>query len=220
MSRTLPSAALSRSRRWALASRSLALHLTTCRAPIALTQLVGCAVLLRIAVQAHTAAGGGLAAERLPVLIEGVTAAVVAGTCHDPLVRPRAGAIAGRPLLRLCAALVMTVAAFALPALATVAQRLPGGEAALLRNTVGLCGLGMAGAALLGTGLAWVGPAVVTVLCEVRLAGAGAPVPAASWLWPVADRGNVAAALCAGAVFAAGAVLLALRAADGRGRLS
>jgi hypothetical protein len=205
------SAARHRYRRWALASRLVAWHLTACRAPIALSQLVGCAVLLRVVLQTPLVQAPGGVAPQLPVLLEGVAAAIVAGTCHDPLVTAgRPGAGAGVRLIRFGASVAMTAAAVGLLALGSAGQHLPGGEAALVRNTAGLCGVGLFWAGLLGAELAWVGPAAMTVLCEFVLAGSVEVGQGPVWLWPTEPPRSLGAVLCAGAVLAAGAGMVTI----------
>jgi hypothetical protein len=83
------------------------------------------------------------------------------------------------------------------------ARRFP----ALLRNVAGITGIGLLSAAVLGGALAWAGPMACLVLTETALAG-NVTMP---WVWPVRPAHDVGGALCAAAVFAAGALLVTVR---------
>ena len=83
------------------------------------------------------------------------------------------------------------------------ARRFP----ALLRNVAGITGIGLLSAAVLGGALAWAGPMAYLVLTETALAG-NVTTP---WVWPARPPHDVGGALCAAAVFAAGALLVTAR---------
>jgi len=78
---------------------------------------------------------------------------------------------------------------------------------ALLRNIAGITGLGLLAAVVLGGMLAWAGPLAYLLVTEVALAGN----PTTSWVWPARPPHDLGGALCAAGVFAAGAVLIAVR---------
>jgi hypothetical protein len=103
----------------------------------------------------------------------------------------------------------LTAAAVGALAAGSTGGTLPGGFLTMFRNVAGLTGVGLLCAAVLGGMLAWVGPMAYLVLTESMLAG-GRSSP---WVWPTKPPHNLDAALCAAGVFAAGALLVALRGA-------
>ncbi|MGP3980895.1 hypothetical protein [Streptomyces sp. KR80] len=100
-------------------------------------------------------------------------------------------------------------------AAALLALSVPGhpetfGAPAMVRNTVGVTGLTAGSAARLGARLSWL-PALV-YLGPVYLTAPRKPGgPAAVWAWPMQPGPQTAAWWTAGAMFAAGAALLAVR---------
>lgn len=76
-----------------------------------------------------------------------------------------------------------------------------------MRNVAGITGIGLLPAAVLGGALAWAGPMAYLVLTESALAG-NVTTP---WVWPARPPHDVGGALCAAAVFAAGALLVTAR---------
>jgi hypothetical protein len=89
---------------------------------------------------------------------------------------------------------------------------LSGGYLEIARNVAGIAGLALLCAAVLGGGLAWVGPAGYLVVAAYSLYaqwhGGG---PSTPWIWPARPSADAGAWLCAGAVFAAGLTLITVR---------
>ena len=77
----------------------------------------------------------------------------------------------------------------------------------MLRNVAGITGIGLLSAAVLGGAWAWAGPMACLVHAETALAG-NVTTP---WVWPARPPHDVGGALCAAAVFAAGALLVTVR---------
>jgi hypothetical protein len=77
----------------------------------------------------------------------------------------------------------------------------------MVRNVAGITGIGLLSAAALGGAMAWAGPMAYLVLTEAALAG-NVTTP---WVWPARPPQDAGGALCAAAVFAAGAMLLTVR---------
>jgi hypothetical protein len=71
----------------------------------------------------------------------------------------------------------------------------------MLRNLAGMTGTGLLSAAALGGAFGWAGPMAYLLITETALAGSWAT----PWIWPARPPGDLGGALCAAAVFAAGA---------------
>ncbi|MHA6758068.1 hypothetical protein [Streptacidiphilus sp. PAMC 29251] len=199
-----------RERRWGSAARLVLLHLLSRQVPGALAALAGCGVALRTVLLLHWARGDRGTAEQVPLLIEAAAASVVAASAHNPFGESERSTGSRLPYLRLVAALALTaVAAGALAAggAGAAGAELPGGAGQLLRDVAGLCGIGLLSAGVLGGALAWVGPLAYTVVAEFALTEAWRT----PWFWPVHSGRDLGAALCAGAAFAAGTALIAVR---------
>jgi hypothetical protein len=192
-------------------SRSLAglrlvrLHLASRRVPAMLVALVACGLVLRAALYWHRISGG----QQLPLLLEAGAAALVAVACGSPFGEPERATGRWLPWLRLGAALALTAAAFGALAAGSAAAHLAAGSLAVLRNLVGMTGIGLLCAVVLGGALAWIGPMAYAVLAEVALGNAWKT----PWTWPARPPEDHGAALCASVVFAAGTLLIAIRGA-------
>jgi hypothetical protein len=186
------------------------LYLVSRRAPGALALIAGFGVLLWVALYWHwNVAGGAAAAMVIPLIIEAGVAAVIAVSTYGPFGEPERATGRWLPYLRLGAAVALTVTAVGVLAAGSTGGALPGGFLAMCRNVVGITGVGLLTAAVLGGMLAWAGPMAYLVLTETMLSG-GRSSP---WVWPTKPPHDVGAALCAAGVFAAGAVLITLRGA-------
>jgi hypothetical protein len=191
--------------------RLVRLHAASRRVPAAVAAIAACGVGLRIALLGHWDTYGAL---QLPLVFETAAATVIAVTTASPLGEPER--VTGRwlPYLRLAVTLALTAAAAAALAAGGTGAHLAGGTLDALRNLAGITGIGLLCAAALGGGLAWVGPAAYL------LAGAYAlytqwhgPALTTPWLWPARPPHDLGAALCAGAVFAAGIAVITVRGA-------
>ena len=188
--------------------RLACLYLVSRRAPAALALLAGLGALLWAALRWRWTIAGGPAAQLvIPLTIETGAAAVIAVTAHGPFGEPERAAGRWLPCLRLGAIMALTAAAAGLLAAGAAGGALPGGFLAMARNVAGITGIGLLSAVALSGALAWTGPMAYLVLTETMLSG-GRSSP---WVWPTRPPHNLAAALCAAGIFAAGAALITLR---------
>jgi hypothetical protein len=195
------------------------LHLASRRFPAAITAIVACAVILRIALFRPWDAYGAL---QLPLIFETACAAIIVVTTASPFGEPERATGRWLPFLRMGAALALTTAATAALAAAGIGTHLAGGTVDVLRNVAGLTGIGLLCAAVLGGALAWVGPIVFMVIGVYALYTQWhGPALTTPWIWPARPPDDVGAAICAGLVFAAGVAVIAVRGArDPVGQLS
>ncbi len=187
------------------------LHLVSRRAPAALAAIAACAGGLRIALTWHWDAYGAL---QLPLIFEAGVAAVIAVTTGSPLGEPERATGLRLPLLRLATALALTAMAVGALAAAGTGGHLAGGTLDVLRNVAGLTGIGLLCAAAIGGALAWAGPIAYMVLGVYGLySDWHGPALTTPWIWPARPPHDAGAAICAGAVFAMGLVLVTVRGA-------
>jgi hypothetical protein len=191
--------------------RLIRLHAVSRRLPVALALLTACAAGLRGTLYGHWDAYGAF---QLPLIFEAGCAAVIAVTAGSPFGEPERATGLRLPFLRLGAAAALTALTAGLLAAASAGLPLAGGFLAMLRNLVGLTGLGLLCAVLLGGPLAWTGP------LAYLLAGVYAlytdwhpPALTTPWLWPGRPPHDIGGALCAAAVFAAGLIAITVRGA-------
>jgi hypothetical protein len=192
------------------------LHAVSRRIPVALGLIAALGVLLWCSLHYRWSISGGHAAQMfISLTIEAGAAAVISFATYGPFGEPERATGRWLPYLRLAAAVGLTAIAFGALAAGATGGSLPGGSAtggslALLRNVAGITGFGLLAAVLLGGMLAWLGPMAYVLVTEVALQG---PLPTTPWVWPARPPHDLGAALCAGGVFAAGAVLITVRGA-------
>jgi hypothetical protein len=186
------------------------LHLVSRHDPAAAGVLAGLGAVLWASLHWHwTVAGGAAAQHAIPLSIETGAAMVIAVACHGPFGEPERATGRWLPYLRLGAAAALTAVAFGALALGSTAGGLPGGILALLRDVAGMTGWGLLAAAVLGGALGWAAPLVYLVLVEGAFAGNWST----PWAWPARPPDDLGGALCAGAVFAAGLLAIAVHGA-------
>jgi hypothetical protein len=191
--------------------RLVRLHLVSRRVPAALAAVAACAVALRIALDWPWDTYGAL---QLPLVFEACSAAVIAVTTASPLGEPERATGPWLPFLRLGAALSLAAAAAGALTAAGTGAHLAGGALDVLRNMAGLTGIGLLCAAMLGGGLAWVGPVGYLVVGAYGLYTQWhGPALTTPWIWPARPPHDIAAALCAGLVFATGMAVITVRGA-------
>jgi hypothetical protein len=191
--------------------RLVRLHAASRRAPAAAMAIASCAIGLRIALAWSWDSYGAL---QLPLVFEAGCAAAIAITTASPLGEPER--VAGRwlPYLRLATTLTLTVAAAVALAATGTGAHLAGGALDVLRNVAGMTGLGLLCAAVLGGGLAWVGPVGYLVAGAYGLYTQWhGPALTTPWLWPARPPHDPGAAICAGVVFAIGLAVITVRGA-------
>jgi hypothetical protein len=190
-------------------TRLVRLHVASRRVPVALAVLVACSLVLRAALEWHWIPSAGPFTQQLPVLLEAATASVIAVTTHSPFGEPERAAGRWLPYLRLATAVAATGTAVGLLSAGAAAAHLPGGTLEVVRNVAGITGLGLISAAVIGGGLAWIGPMAFLVLSEDAILNAWQT----PWLWPTRPSQDAGAALCATVAFVAGAAIITARGA-------
>jgi len=158
--------------------------------------------MLRFALQHHW----GAQAQQIPLVIEAATATIIAASTRSPFGESERATGRWLPYLRLGLTLGLTAIAVAALAAGSAGAHLAGCEFELLRNIVGLIGIGLLSASLLGA-YAWVGPITYAVVAEYALA-ANWTTP---WLWPGRSPHDPAAAISAALIFLAGVAVIATR---------
>ncbi|WP_253763340.1 hypothetical protein [Hamadaea flava] len=187
------------------------LHAASRRVPVALAALAACAIGLRVALYASWNTYGAL---QMPLMVEAGCAAAVVVTLAGPFGEPER--VTGRALawLRLGTVGLLTVAAVVALAVAATGMELAGGFPAMVRNVVGLIGIGLLCGVVLGGALAWTGPVVYLIVGVYGLYTQWHdPAVTTPWLWPSRPSHDLGGALCAGLVFLVGLVLFVRRGA-------
>ena len=197
------------------AARLMWLFAVSRRVPFAVAAIAAFAIGLRIALLGHWDAYGAL---QLPLIVETAAATSVAATVGSPFGEPER--VGGRwlPFLRLTATVALTALAVGALALAAgTGAQLAGGTLEVLRNVVGITGIGLLCAAALGGGLSWTGPTGYLVASVYALYtqwhGSALTTPL---LWPARPADDLGGALCAALVFTAGLAATTVRGARDR----
>jgi len=184
------------------ALRLIRLHLASRRVTAALATIAACALALRIALHWSWDTYGAL---QLPLIFESGCAAAVGITMGSPFGEPERATGRWLPLLRLGSGIAMTATVVVALAVASIGAHLAGGIADVARNVVGLVGIGLLCATLLGGALAWTGPVVYMLVGAYGLYTDWHPPALTSpWIFPARPQHDLGGALCAAAVFAAG----------------
>ena len=177
-------------------------HVLTC-----LVVLAACAIALRTAL--HWLPRSGVYARQIPLTIEAGAAAVIGVTTRSPFGEPERATGRWLPWLRLAASVALTGIAVGTLAAGAAAAHLAGGAAGLARDLAGFTGIALLTAAVLGGGLAWVGPIAYLAVTLPALAGNWTT----PWIWPARPPHDRGAAICAALVFAAGVTVITVRGA-------
>jgi hypothetical protein len=196
------------------AARLAWLHLRSRRAPAALVALLACGAALWASLRYHWWLGTGNAADEVPMILEGCAAGIIAVTMHSPFGEPERATGRCLPVLRAGLVLVLCGAAigfFALGAAAAYNPRagvyLAGGSLPVVRNVLGMTGIGLICCLVTGALIAWIGPLAFTAIAQYALiASYSEPLT-----WPArppADRGGWIAAMV---VFAVGLIAFTIR---------
>ena len=192
-------------------ARLVRLYATSRRVPAAVTAVAACAVVLRIALAGHWDTYGAL---QLPLVFETAAATAITVTVASPLGEPER--LTGRwlPYLRLTVTLVLTGVAIGALAAAGTGAHLAGDTLDVLRNVAGITGIGLLCAAVINSGLAWIGPvAFLPPGAYALYTQWHHPALTTPWLWPGRPSRDLGAAICAGLVFAAGVAVITARGA-------
>ena len=192
-------------------ARLVRLYATSRRVPAAVAAIAACAVGLRLALAGHWDTYGAL---QLPLVFETAAATAITVTVASPLGEPER--LTGRwlPYLRLTVTLVLTGVAIGALAAAGTGAHLAGGTLDVLRNVAGITGIGLLCAAVINSGLAWIGPvAFLPPGAYALYTQWHHPALTTPWLWPGRPSRDLGAAICAGLVFAAGVAVITARGA-------
>ena len=182
-------------------------HVLTC-----LVVLAACAIALRTAL--HWLPRSGVYARQIPLTIEAGAAAVIGVTTRSPFGEPERATGRWLPWLRLAASVALTAIAVGALAAGAAAAHLAGGVVALTRDLAGFTGIALLTAAVLGGGLAWIGPMAYLAVTLPALSGNWTT----PWIWPARPPHDRGAAICAALVFAAGVAVITVRGARDRSR--
>ena len=192
--------------------RLVRLHAASRRVLTCLVVLAACAVALRTAL--HWLPRSGVYARQIPLTIEAGAAAVIGVTTRSPFGEPERATGRWLPWLRLAASVALTGIAVGTLAAGAAAAHLAGGVVALTRDLAGFTGIALLTAAVLGGGLAWIGPMAYLAVTLPALAGNWTT----PWIWPARPPHDRGAAICAALVFAAGVAVITVRGARDRSR--
>lgn len=209
---------VSTSLRTSAAVRLVWLHARSRRVPSAVAALAVIAVALWAVLTFHWTLGTrGQDTTELPMIFEGCTAAVIAIAAHSPFGEPERATGRWLPFLRLGVVLALSGLAIGLLALAAavangLGANLAGGALPLVRNVLGMTGIGLVLVLFTGGLLGWVGPLGYIAISEFALI-ANYSTPLTWPARPPEDRGGWIAAM---AVFAVGLVAYTLRGARNR----
>ncbi len=176
---------------------------------MALLALALWSIVLAMALHLGWITSTGGSAQQLPLVIETGTAAVIAATTGSPFGEPERATGRWLPYLRLVTVVALTGAAFGALSAGSAASVLPGGELGLLRNVIGLVGIGLLFSVALGGALGWIGPTVYLVVAEYALSAAWRT----PWTWPARPSQDIGAAVSAMAVYAIGIAVMTTRGA-------
>jgi len=192
--------------------RLVRLHAASRRVLTCLVVLAACAVALRTAL--HWLPRSGVYARQIPLIIEAGAAAVIGVTTRSPFGEPERATGRWLPWLRLAASVALTGIALGALAAGAAAAHLAGGVVALTRDLAGFTGIALLTAAVLGGGLAWIGPMAYLAVTLPALSGNWTT----PWIWPARPPHDRGAAICAALVFAAGVAVITVRGARDRSR--
>jgi hypothetical protein len=196
------------------AARLAWLHLRSRRAPAALAALLACGVAQWASLRYHWWLGTRHAADELPIILQGCAAAIIAVSAHSPFGEPERATGRRLAVLRVAMVLALCGAAIGFSALGAAAAYSPrsgvylaGGILPVVRNVLGMTGIGLIFCLVTGALLSWTGPLAFTAISQFALI--------ANYSWPLTwsarpptDRGGWIAAVV---VFAVGLVAFTIR---------
>src|SRR5262249_30154840 len=139
----------------------LSLHALSRRLPVAIAAIITSGVALRVALHWPWNTYGAL---QLPLIAEAACAICITMATVNPFGEVERASGHRLPLLRLSTLLTLLTVATATLTTATVGAHVAGGVLELLRNLVGLTGLGLLAAAVLGGSLGWTAPTAYLIL--------------------------------------------------------
>jgi hypothetical protein len=148
--------------------------------------------------------GGGrnLTTALLPMAGPLAVAAIVAAGARSPFGEVETAIGHRLPMLRLPHLAGLLLLAGAGLSLVAAGWSLPGAPWILARNLIGLAGLSLLAARIMGAGQSWLPPLVYLVLCG----GAIDERNVTEWTWPALGAGDITAAILAAGLLGAGLV--------------
>jgi hypothetical protein len=190
------------------------LHLCSRRVPSALLALSACAMAQWASLTHHWALGTGNAAHELPMILQGCAAGIITITTHSPFGEPEQATGRWLPFLRGAMVLALCGAAigfFALGAATSYNPRadvyLAGGSPSMIRNVLGMTGIGLVFCLVTGSLIAWIGPLVFTAISQIALiANYSEPLT-----WPTRSPTDMGGWIAAIVVFVVGLSLFTIR---------
>jgi hypothetical protein len=186
------------------------LYAASRRLPIAVGALAVCGLVFRLALEWHWAIGSR--PQQVPVLLEAGAAAVIAASTYGPFGETERATGRWLPYLRCGSAVALSGIAVGLFAAGAAAAHLPGGTLDIIRNIAGVAGIGLLSAAVIGAGLAWIGPMAYLVVSEYAILNAWRT----PWVWPTRPAHDAGAAVCAALAFVVGTAIVTARGAGQR----
>lgn len=171
--------------------RLIRLHLDSRQIRRTLVALSAIAVILRAA--QPVARDASLFAQVTLMLVAVAAAAVVAGSTRTPFGEPEHAASSSLAVLRLAHLAAVTGTATVTLAVAAYGARYGVSAAVILRNAVGLTGMALLTAALLGAHLAWTAPLAYVMYCGGQLDVCVSNL----WTWPTQPATVQSAAIAA-----------------------
>jgi len=192
-------------------TRLVRLHLASRRYQTALVTVLACAAALRIALHWPWNAYGAL---QLPLVAEAGCAVAIAATTASPFGEAERVGGGRLPWLRFGVPLSLCGVAAAALACAGVGTHLAGGNVEMLRNLLGLTGIGLLCAVVLSGGLAWTGPTAYLIIGVYGLYTLWhGPALTTPWIWPAHPANDIGAAVCAVITFVLGLLMITMRGA-------
>jgi hypothetical protein len=190
------------------APRIFRLHLASRGVPAALLAIAACAVALRVILHWNPA-GSGPGARIFPLLIAAGAASIVGISTRSPFGESERATGHRLVALRLVTGISLTLLAIAGLTAGSAGAHLQYGVAGLVRDVVGLVGVGLVVAVATGGTLSWLGPLSFWAMSAYAI-NEGWTTP---WLWPGRPPHDGGAASCATVVFVLGLCLVAIRGA-------
>jgi hypothetical protein len=196
------------------AARLAWLHLRSRRVPSALLALLACGVALWASLHFHWWLSAGNAADELPMILQGCAAGIIAVTTHSPFGEPERATGRWLPLLRAGLVLALCGAAIGFFALGAAAANNPragvylaGGTLPVVRDVLGMTGIGLIFCLVAGGLIAWIGPLAFTAISQFALiANYSEPLT-----WPTRPPGDRGGWIAAMVVLTVGLIAFTIR---------
>jgi hypothetical protein len=184
-------------------ARLVRLHLDSRQTRRTVPLLIATAAVLRCSQPITKDAG--LFPEVCLLLITVAAAAIIAAATHNPFGEPELTASSPLPALRLTHLGILTAAATAALAIAASTAAYDASTGTILRNLIGLTGIALLTAAVIGPHLAWTIPLGYVMYCGGQLDVQTSNL----WTWPTQPASNQTATAIAAGLLIAGVTAVA-----------